>query len=46
MAGRIRQDDVEAVKERTDLVKLVSQYLALRKAVSVLPLLFFWQIEI
>jgi DNA primase len=32
MAGRIRQDDVEAVKERTDLVKLVSQYLALRKA--------------
>jgi DNA primase len=32
MAGRIRQDDVEAVKERTDLVKLVSQYLTLKKA--------------
>lgn len=32
MAGRIRQDDVEAVRERTDIVKLVSQYLTLRKA--------------
>src|SRR5437773_4837568 len=32
MAGRIRQDDVEAVKERTDLVKLVAQYLTLKKS--------------
>ncbi len=32
MAGRIRQEDLEAVRERTDLVKLVSGYLALRKA--------------
>ena len=32
MAGRIRQDDVEAVRERTDIVKLVSQYLTLKKA--------------
>ena len=31
MAGRIRQEDVEAVKERTDIVALVSQYLALKK---------------
>ena len=31
MAGRIRQDDIEAVKERTDLVKLVGQYLTLKK---------------
>ena len=31
MAGRIRQDDIEAVKERTDLVKLVSQHLTLKK---------------
>ena len=29
--GRIRQDDIEAVKERTDLVKLVGQYLTLKK---------------
>src|SRR5437667_3851043 len=32
MAGRIRQDDVEAGKERTDLVKLVAQYLTLKKS--------------
>ena len=32
MAGRIRDDDVQAVKERTDLVQLVSQYLTLKKA--------------
>ncbi len=31
MAGRIRQEDLEAVRERTDIVKLVSGYLALRK---------------
>jgi DNA primase len=31
MAGRIRQDDIDAVKERTDLVKLVSQHLSLKK---------------
>ena len=32
MAGRIKQEDVEAVRERTDIVKLVSQYLTLKKA--------------
>lgn len=32
MAGRIRQEDLEAVRERTDIVKLVSGYLTLRKA--------------
>ncbi|MGH2686916.1 MAG: DNA primase, partial [Actinomycetota bacterium] len=32
MAGRIRDDDKEAVRQRTDLVKLVQQYVALRKA--------------
>ena len=32
MAGRIRQEDIEAVRERTDIVKLVSQYLTLKKA--------------
>jgi DNA primase catalytic core len=32
VAGRIRQEDIEAVRERTDLVKLVSQYLTLKKA--------------
>ncbi|MDP9343712.1 MAG: DNA primase [Actinomycetota bacterium] len=32
MAGRIRQDDIEAVRDRTDIVKVVSQYLTLRKA--------------
>ena len=31
-AGRIKQEDVEAVRERTDIVKLVSQYLTLKKA--------------
>jgi DNA primase len=31
MAGRIRQDDIEAVKGRTDLVKLVAQHLTLKK---------------
>jgi DNA primase len=31
VAGRIRQDDIEAVKERTDLVKLAGQYLTLKK---------------
>ena len=29
--ARIRQEDIEAVKERTDIVELVSQYLALKK---------------
>jgi DNA primase len=32
LAGRIRQEDVEAVRERTDIVKLVSGYLTLKKA--------------
>ena len=32
MAGRIRQEDVEAVKERTDVARLVGQYLTLKKA--------------
>ena len=32
MAGRIRDDDIQAVKERTDLVQLASQYLSLKKA--------------
>jgi DNA primase len=32
VAGRIRNDDVEAVRERTDLVRLVQQYVALKKA--------------
>ena len=32
MAGRIRREDLEAVRERTDIVKLVSGYLTLRKA--------------
>ncbi len=31
MAGRIRQDDIELVKERTEVVKLVGQYLTLKK---------------
>src|SRR4026207_563742 len=30
--SRSRQEDVEAVKERTDIVSLVSQYLALKKS--------------
>ncbi|MGZ4151990.1 MAG: DNA primase [Actinomycetota bacterium] len=32
MAGRIRQDDIETVRERTDIVKVVSQYLTLKKS--------------
>lgn len=32
MAGRIRDDDIQAVKDRTDLVQLASQYLTLKKA--------------
>ncbi|HLB61994.1 MAG TPA: DNA primase [Actinomycetota bacterium] len=32
MAGRIRDDDLAAVRERTDIAKLVSQYLTLRKS--------------
>lgn len=32
MAGRIRDEDIEAVKERTDIVKLVSGYLTLKKS--------------
>jgi DNA primase len=32
--ARIRQDDVEAVKERTELVQLVSQYLTLKRTGS------------
>jgi DNA primase len=30
--ARIRQEDVEAVKERTDMVAMVSQYLALKRS--------------
>jgi DNA primase len=30
--ARIRQEDIETVRERTDIVKVVSQYLTLRKA--------------
>jgi DNA primase len=32
VAGRIKQEDIEAVRDRTDIVKLVSQYLTLKKA--------------
>ncbi len=32
MAGRIRDDDIDAVKARTNLVALASQYLTLKKA--------------
>ena len=32
MPGRIRQEDIEAVRERIDLVKVVSGYLTLKKA--------------
>ncbi|MEX0833032.1 MAG: DNA primase [Actinomycetota bacterium] len=32
MAGRIRAEDIESVRERTDLVKIVSEYLTLKKA--------------
>src|SRR5438477_1246853 len=31
MPGRIRQDDIEAVRERIDIAKVVSGYLALKK---------------
>ena len=31
VVARIRQEDIEAVKDRTDIVALVSQYLALKK---------------
>ena len=31
MAGRIRRDDVDAVRERSDIVKVVSGYLQLKK---------------
>ena len=30
--ARIRQEDIEAVKERTDIVALVGQYLTLKKS--------------
>jgi DNA primase len=30
--ARIRQEDIEAVRERTDVVKVISQYLTLKKA--------------
>jgi len=32
VAGRIRQEDIEQVRERTDIVKVVSGYLTLRKS--------------
>jgi DNA primase len=32
MAGRIRHEDIEAVRERTDIVKVVSAHLQLKKA--------------
>jgi hypothetical protein len=32
VSGRIRQEDLEAVRERTDIVKLVSGYLTLKKS--------------
>lgn len=32
MAGRIRQEDIEAVRERSDIVKVVSAHLQLKKA--------------
>lgn len=32
MAGRIRPEDLEAVRERTDVVQVVSQHLQLKKA--------------
>ncbi|MGH2690948.1 MAG: DNA primase [Actinomycetota bacterium] len=32
MAGRIRQDDIDAVRQRTDLIRLAQQYVALKKA--------------
>jgi DNA primase len=30
--ARIREEDIQAVRERTDIVKVVSQYLTLKKA--------------
>jgi len=32
LAGRIRDDDIQVVKDRTDLVQVASQYLTLKKA--------------
>jgi DNA primase len=32
MAGMIRRDDIDAVRERTDIVKVISGYLQLKKA--------------
>ena len=32
MAGRIRDEDIQAVRERTDIAKVVSGYLTLKKA--------------
>jgi DNA primase len=32
VAGRIRQEDIEAVRQRTDIVKLIGGYLTLKKA--------------
>ncbi|HJS27446.1 MAG TPA: CHC2 zinc finger domain-containing protein, partial [Actinomycetota bacterium] len=32
MAGRIRDEDLAAVRERTDMVKLVSAYVSVKKA--------------
>jgi DNA primase len=32
LSGRIRDDDIKAVRERTDLVRLVQQYVSLKKA--------------
>jgi DNA primase len=32
VAGRIRDDDIQTVKDRTDLVQVASQYLTLKKA--------------
>jgi DNA primase len=32
MAGRIRQEDVDAVRQRSDIVKVVSEHLQLKKA--------------
>ena len=32
MAGMIRRDDIDAVRERTDIVKIISGYLQLKKA--------------
>lgn len=32
MAGRIRAEDIEAVRERADIVKVVGEYLSLKKA--------------